>query len=88
MAKEKLDRNDPARAIWECPACYGINAWDWNEADKASSLLKVEVKCAHGSGFDNICGHCGADIVRKDSPIMAECYTHISSEELEDQDDW
>jgi len=72
----KLDRNNPERTLWECPVCLNINAWDWDEADRASRLLKVEVKCAHGSGFDNICGHCGADLVHEDSPILAECYTH------------
>jgi hypothetical protein len=73
---EKLDRNNPDRTLWECPVCLGINAWDWDEAERASSLLKTEVKVAHGSCFDNICGHCGADLVHVDSPIRATCYTH------------
>lgn len=73
MAK---DRNNPERRIWACPVCGGINAWDWQAVERAAAMLGVEVATATGSCFDNICGHCHADIVRADSPIMANCYTH------------
>jgi hypothetical protein len=68
---------NPNRTLWHCPICYGVNAWNWQDAERAEQLLKKTVKIAHGSCFDNICGHCGADFVAEDSPIMAECYTHI-----------
>lgn len=32
---------------------------------------------ATGSCFDNICGKCHTDFVRRDSPIQAEVYTHV-----------
>lgn len=83
---EKLDRNNPERTLWECPVCGSINAWDWNEAERASRLLKTKVKVSHGSCFDNICGHCGSDIVRADSPIRASCYTHEAKEHCSDPD--
>ena len=72
----KLGRNNPERTLWECPVCKNINAWNYDDAERASKFLKVEVKVAHGSCFDNICGHCGADLVHIDSPIRANCYTH------------
>ena len=81
---EKLDRNNPERIIWECGACGGINAWNWDDAERASRLLKVEVKESHGSCFDNICGHCGTDWVRIDSPMRAEVYTHEDPVALEE----
>lgn len=75
-----MRRNNPERTLWECPTCYNINAWNWEDAERASSLLKVEVKVSHGSCFDNICGHCGVNLVHIDSPINSECYTHIPRE--------
>ncbi len=84
------DRNDPSRRIWECPACTGINVWNWEDAERASTLLGLanpettyanngntkEIHVAHGSCFDNVCGCCGANVVKADSPILAEVFTH------------
>jgi hypothetical protein len=68
--------------LWVCPECGTINAWNYEEAERATKKLqakglKVEVVVCHGSSFDNICGHCHADIVKPDSPILAEAYTHM-----------
>ena len=62
--------------LWLCPQCETINAWNWEDAERASKRLGVKVEVCSGSCFDNICGHCGADIVNQDSPILAPCYTH------------
>lgn len=70
------DRNNPERRVWECPVCHGINAWNPEDADRAESLLRVEVATSYGSCFDNVCGHCGADLVHVDGPILAPRYTH------------
>jgi hypothetical protein len=84
------DRNDPSRRVWECPVCRCVNVWNWADAQRAAAILgldcpeissannrnRSEIQIAHGSAFDNICGGCGADLVRADSPILAECYTH------------
>jgi hypothetical protein len=67
--------------LWICPECGEVNAWNYEDAERAAKRLKVEVKVSHGSCFDNFCGHCGADIVKPDSPILAECYTHVAQEE-------
>ena len=64
--------------LWECPECGTVNAWNYHEARRASLKLKQVVEVCHGSCFDNVCGHCGADIVKSDSPILAECYTHVA----------
>ena len=63
-------------SLWVCPECGTVNAWNWEDAERASKRLGVKVEVCSGSCFDNICGHCGADIVNQDSPILAPCYTH------------
>lgn len=76
------ERFDPARRVWECPICGHVNTWNWDDGERASRLLStltrrhVPVYVCHGSAFDNVCGQCGTDFVRRDSPIRAECYTH------------
>jgi hypothetical protein len=62
--------------LWVCPECGGINAWNYEDAERAAAKLKINVVVCTGSAFDNLCGHCYADIVKPDSPILAECYTH------------
>lgn len=66
----------PAASIWRCPSCRKVNAWNWDDAENASRRLGEEVKVSHGSSFDNICGHCGTDFVKRNSPIRASVYTH------------
>ena len=92
------DRNDPSRRVWECPCCSCINVWNWNDAERAASLLdlsnpetspannrdKTEIHIAHGSAFDNVCGGCGANLAPIDSPTLAAVYTHADgSDDLE-----
>ena len=62
--------------FWVCPECGAINAYNHDDAERASKKLKKTVVVCHGSCFDNICGDCGSDIVEPDSPILATCYTH------------
>ena len=64
--------------FWVCPECGTVNAYNWEDAERASRKLKQEIVVSHGSCFDNICGNwgCRADIVEPDSPILAEAYTH------------
>lgn len=82
---EKKDRSDPSRNVWECPVCGYINVWDSNNIDRVKALCKTDkVAVCHGSSFDNVCGHCGADLVAKDSPILAECYTHQDPDAAEE----
>jgi hypothetical protein len=72
---------DKGRMLWVCPECGAVNAWNYEDAERASSKLKVPVAVSTGSCFDNRCGGCHANIVHPDSPILAECYTHIPSED-------
>ena len=74
---ERQAHQDPDRRLWRCPACGGLNVWNWEDADRLAER-GMTVKVAHGSCFDNVCGHCGADLVLADSPIMADCYTHAA----------
>jgi hypothetical protein len=64
------------KMLWVCPECGAINAWSGDDAERASSKLKTKVLVCHGSCFDNVCGGCGSDIVKPDSPILSPCYTH------------
>ena len=69
-------RKNPEDDVWECPGCGGLNAWNQQDADTHSKRSGKEVRISTGSCFDNICGHCHTDFVRRDSPIRAEVYTH------------
>jgi hypothetical protein len=74
-------KNYKLNYLWVCPECGEINAWNADEARRAAEKIKcTKIYLSHGSCFDNICGHCGRDIVHPDSPILAECYTHQSQE--------
>ncbi len=67
---------NPDARLWRCPSCRKPNAWNWSDAQAAADHLGVDVAVAHGSCFDNICGHCGADVVKRSSPIRHPAYTH------------
>jgi hypothetical protein len=69
-----MDRQ--TKNFWKCNKCNSINAYNWTDAERASSLLKAEVFVSTGSCFDNVCGCCHTDWVEIDSPINADCYTH------------
>jgi hypothetical protein len=84
MAKERLDRTDPRRSIWRCPCCDAINVWSpWLCARLEDRSIQA-VTCT-GSCFDNICGACHSNIVKRDSPILAECFTHHDYSEADDE---
>ena len=63
--------------LWVCPECGTINAWSYEDAERAAAKLKQPVEVCYGSCYDNFCGSCKADIVKPDSPILAQCYSHI-----------
>lgn len=75
--------------IVECAACGELSAYAWQYvADKPSYSRGcydkgeiAHVGAASGSEFE--CGHCGAHNVEADSPLLHECYTHVSPEERE-----
>lgn len=64
--------------LWICPECGQINAWNYEDAIRASARVKRDVAVSFGSCFDNVCGNrnCGANIVNSESPINHPCYTH------------
>lgn len=66
----------PDARLWRCPSCRKPNAWNWRDAQAAADHLGVDVAVAHGSAFDNVCGHCRANVVKRSSPIMSPAYTH------------
>ena len=75
------DACDPSRRVWRCMACAGVNVWNYGDNLRLNTPART-VAIAHGSCFDNVCGHCGANIVASDSPILADCYTHAGDENV------
>jgi len=67
---------EPKRLLWLCPVCDHVNAFSYEDADRATARLHTPVAICTGSCFDNICGHCKSNIVEPDSPILSPCYTH------------
>lgn len=74
ITKDHLPFN--SNMLWLCPHCYSINAWNYGDAQRAEVKTREEIFISHGSCFDNVCGNCGSNIVKPDSPILTEVYTH------------
>ena len=66
----------PKAMVWQCPVCLAINSWNYEIGQDVERIIKHTVYNATGSCFDNICGKCHSNIVKRNSPIMAKCYTH------------
>lgn len=71
--------------IEECCACAGLSAYSYDlvnlDPEKVLFKSKGEQKSmiAHigaSSGFEWECGHCRANNVPVDSPLLHPCYTH------------
>ena len=60
-----------------CPSCGKMSAYYLGYVDKRHGIAHIST----ASCFEWQCGHCHAYIVEKDSPINAECYTHIPRDE-------
>lgn len=73
--------------IVECAGCGELSAYAWQfVADKPSysRLCFEKGEIAHVgacSGSEWECGHCGANNVEADSPLLAEVYTHVAPED-------
>lgn len=59
--------------IEECPCCGGLSAYAWEDVNEEAGITHIPV----ASCWEWQCGHCHAHLVEADSPILAECYTHI-----------
>lgn len=78
-------RHCPDRRVWECDSCGCLNTWNWKDQERLTERTgrpwvqdapaftrRNVIGIAHGSCFDNVCGVCGANHVRADSPILAD----------------
>ena len=76
-------------AIVECARCSELSAYAWRYVAEKPSYYRGcydKGEVAHVgacSGFEWECGHCGANNVPHDSPLLHELYTHGSPEERE-----
>jgi hypothetical protein len=70
-----------------CAACQEHSAYSWAYVTPKEHHFRLGYNpgdIAHvgaSSGFEWECGHCGANNVPEDSPLLAEVYTHVSLEE-------
>ena len=68
--------------VVECAACGELSAYAWQNVTEKPSYHRMcweRGEIAHvgaASGFEWECGHCGANNVDADAPILAEVYTH------------
>jgi hypothetical protein len=56
-----------------CPVCEGLSAYSHLDVDEEHGINHIGAT----SCFEWECGHCHRSFADADSPIMAECYTHI-----------
>lgn len=72
-----------------CAACSEHSAFSWAYVTPKEQHFRLGYEpgdIAHigaCSGFEWECGHCGANNVPEDSPLLAELYTHVSREDRE-----
>jgi len=69
IIQKRIERGD----IEVCPACGKMSAYYWGYVNKLHDIAHIST----ASCFEWQCGHCHAYVTEKDSPINAECYTHI-----------
>lgn len=62
--------------VVKCPGCGKLNAYSWDDAEKHGL---AHVKSASGLG-EWQCGSCRTYWAEKDSPLLAEAYTHEAQE--------
>lgn len=66
-------------SVVECAACGRLSALSWDDCSDYEGtpahddIAHVPVACC----WDWQCGHCGATNVDRNSPTLAECYTHV-----------
>lgn len=68
--------------IEECPVCLRLSAYSWSLCDEETGKENGIAHIPTTSGFEWECGHCHSHLVPKDSPILAEVYTHNILKEL------
>lgn len=82
MSRSDLDLEQLIQSgeVRECAACGRYSAYNWEHVTAGVDSERCQsTHIAHigtCSGFEWQCGHCGANNVFKDAPILAECYTH------------
>lgn len=66
---KRIEKSD----IEVCSACGKMSAYYWGYVDRLHNIAHIPTT----SCFEWECGHCHSHIVEENSPINAECYTHI-----------
>jgi len=64
-----------------CPVCSGIGVYCYNDESEDQGILTIT---GH-SCFDWTCPHCNTSLAPIDSPILAEVYSHIPWDELNEE---
>lgn len=74
--KKRIAKQIEKGDIEVCPNCGGMSAYYWGYVNKPHNIAHIPAS----SSFEWQCGHCRAFITEKDSPINAECFTHVPRE--------
>jgi len=72
-----------------CGVCAEVSTLRGSLADYSTGIENGIAEVTAGSGDEWECGHCRAHHVHRDSPLLAECFTHApppsrSSQEVAD----
>lgn len=59
-----------------CPSCLCLSTYAWEDVDEEKGINHIP----SSSCWEWQCGHCLTTWCDHDSPILAECYTHIPAE--------
>jgi hypothetical protein len=73
--------------IVECADCGELSAYSWRYVAEKEHYFRLGFEKGEianvgaASCFEWDCGHCGANNVPEDSPLLAEVFTHVSQEQ-------
>jgi hypothetical protein len=82
MKQNRIAKLIASGDIVECAACEELSAYSFDNVTPRGHYFRGcwdKGEIAHVgacSSFEWECGHCGANNVDADAPILAECYTH------------
>lgn len=82
MTTEKIEALLESGDLVQCAACGEISSHSWTHVTEKETYYRLDFKPGEianigaSSCFEWECGHCGANNVDADAPILAEVYTH------------
>jgi hypothetical protein len=98
MNQEKFDELVAKEDVLECPNCYAYSAYCWDDVNMDPNSDERYEDCIdephdiyHIGACSGLgewqCGKCDTYWMERDSPLAAECYTHVDYSQTGDWDD-